>query len=153
MNEYGRVSRRAALKILGWWMALGAASLRVPHDAAAGMDGGQPIAALLVDARRSAVAIGTLYLESHPEEAREAFLLSALGLDAKELAELSPGKLQSERRRLRSVHREDFAQCRVTDVDGFILSITEARLAALVALVVQGREPGAAGSGRASNPV
>jgi hypothetical protein len=91
----------------------------------------------------SAVAVGRAYLRHHPgerDQKRVQYLLSgALG---GHLDTLDPGVLRA---RVRDRVRQDFAESRTAIVDGWILSITEARLCALVALIssaILSRRPG-----------
>jgi hypothetical protein len=81
----------------------------------------------------SAVAVGRAYLRRHPgdrDQKRVQHLLSAaLGGHPEALA---PVVLRA---RVRDRIRQDFAESRIAIVDGWILSVTEARLCALVALL------------------
>jgi len=93
------------------------------------------------------VLIGQRYLEQQrarrpgePSATRDAAVLAgALGLPPGGLAPLSDGALENERQRLLALRREDFRQGRVDELSGWILSHTELRLAALVALASAAR--------------
>ena len=75
------------------------------------------------------VAVGTRYLRDHPDEAGRDQLTAALGLPA--TAHPSPIEvLASSGEQI----EQDFASGDVATVDGWILSLTEARVAALAAL-------------------
>jgi hypothetical protein len=73
-------------------------------------------------------------LETAPEEASAAELLESLGLAELDLEALDKNALAEKRIALRRVHRHDFVAGRVVEVGGFTFSLTEMRLAGLVAL-------------------
>jgi hypothetical protein len=92
--------------------------------------------------QQSARVIGNAYLRQHPEEAALSLLLKNViaatpadgfgrGFDADRLRTADEGELREaiERR-----VRQDFAGDSVVKVDGWILSVTEARLCALAAM-------------------
>ena len=122
------LSRRSFLHILGWWLALGGTwEGRAVAEAAAasvGKPGG------LLAARASAVAIGRVYLARYPTD--PFALRTALGLPAGDLDALPAERIQSERRRILALHRDDFVERRVQELGGFLFSQTELRLAALL---------------------
>lgn len=124
------ISRRGALRALAWYLAL---SPTLPLRAGAG-DRSEPApksAAGLVRYRQAAVRIGRAVLAARPNESDAEQLSRLLGLgfpwtDDRDAA--------VELEALRVRHREDFLAGRVVVVGGFVLSETESRLAALVAL-------------------
>ena len=85
--------------------------------------------------RDSAARLGRFYLESAPQEADAArlYALIDLGRDA-------VGTDATARAHLEARIREDFADDDLVLVDGWLLSITEARLCALASLM-QGSAP------------
>ncbi|MCB0260194.1 MAG: hypothetical protein KDH97_11820 [Calditrichaeota bacterium] len=89
----------------------------------------------LIRQQDSARVIGQAYLEAVPEEGNALLLsdtiLGSLSLDADHAAALAPETLHQ---RLRERVREDFRDSRTVKLDGWILSRTEARLMALIAL-------------------
>ena len=122
------LSRRSFLHVLGWWLALGGtAGGRAGAEAASASEAGP---GGLLAARASAVAIGRVYLTLHPAE--PSALRTALDLPAGDLDSLSSQQIQSERRRILALHRDDFAKQRVRELGGFLFSETELRLAALL---------------------
>lgn len=97
----------------------------------------EPLAAHLTEVfshRLSAGVVGRRYLALHPHEANAALLAARIAGTARNYLRLT----EAGRGRLRAllVHqqRQDFAAGRTVNVDGWILSRTEARLCALVAL-------------------
>ena len=127
--------RRRRLLASALWLAMivlgcpwpARAATRAAIDAA----GSAALDKLLADAA-SAVVVGQKYLRGHPDERDprrvRGDLAAALGGP---LEALDPALL---RERVRRRVRQDFAEDRITLVDGWILSITEARLCALAAL-------------------
>jgi len=91
--------------------------------------------ARVFDHVESAAVVGQAYLEHKPGEANPRFLVdricSGLGGRCRDGVELSKEKLRSI---LRESAQRDFEECRTVKVRGWILSETEARLCALVAL-------------------
>jgi hypothetical protein len=136
MTTRSEMSRRFVLQLLGWWIGLGASPLRslaalgatssdrtVPSDAAL----------RLLRHRASAAAIGHQFLREHPNEADRDRLRGLLALPSF-AGDLPWTEIARHRARLRAIHREDFRSGRVVDLGGWMLSLTELRLAALVAL-------------------
>ncbi|MEL7207391.1 MAG: hypothetical protein AAGK32_04015 [Actinomycetota bacterium] len=81
--------------------------------------------ATLPDADEATRAVGERYLAVNPEEQNPAVLRAALPPD---LADVTPGQQVDAVDR---AVREDFEADRITEVDGWLLSVTECRLAAL----------------------
>jgi hypothetical protein len=82
----------------------------------------------LITHRDSAAQLGRSYLDAHPNEARSAALVRQLA---------GPIALTSAERAAREVAarvRADYARGRTVVIEGWVLSRTEARLYALVAL-------------------
>ena len=82
----------------------------------------------LITHRESAAQLGRTYLDAHPNEARRAALMRQLA---------GPIALTSAERAAREVAtrvRADYAMGRTVVIEGWVLSRTEARLYALVAL-------------------
>jgi len=82
----------------------------------------------------SARVVGAAWLLEQPEVLDSTRLLAALADDrvdeARGLARSDPAALLA---RLRERHREDFASDRTTEVGGWVLSLTEARVCGLLA--------------------
>ena len=76
----------------------------------------------------AAEAVGRRYLEETPAESTEADLRAAL---PDELADVQPGE---ETARLSAAVHADFDQGRTIELDGWLLSVTECRVAALSAV-------------------
>ena len=89
-------------------------------------------AALPGDWRRAA-QVGRAYLRLVPEEGDLERLVTLIAEQVPDFATRAPDAAELRRGVARSV-QEDFANGRVTRVQGWVLSRTEARLAALAAL-------------------
>ena len=83
----------------------------------------------------SAAVVGRAYLAGHPAEADRSWLAERLGADLR-CQDCDPARSDAARLRTGVARqlRADFAQSRVVRVDGWVLSVTEARLCALAAL-------------------
>ena len=83
----------------------------------------------------SAAAVGRAYLADHPDEADRDRLAAQLGAGLR-CQDCDPARSDTARLRagLARQLRADFGQSRVVRVDGWVLSLTEARLCALAAL-------------------
>ena len=96
-----------------------------------------PVRPLLAALRQgdSAAVVGAAFLRQHPGEADARHLGTTV---AAELRCRGCDPLRASRRRVRRAiseqMREDFAHGRLVDVDGWVLSATEARLYGLAAL-------------------
>jgi hypothetical protein len=86
--------------------------------------------------RTSAAAVGRAYLAGHPGDAGVDHLVTQLG-EALRRWDCEPDR--ADRMTLRAAMsrlvKEDFARSRVVKVDGWVLSLSEARLCGLVALL------------------
>lgn len=131
------MNRRQLVTAFGLWSGLWAAC---PAPALAwGLGAARPSRAELLLAAlgrpQSAAAVGRRYLAGHPQEADRAWLAAQLDADLR-CQDCDP--LQADERRLRAglsrQIRADFARRRVVRVEGWVLSVTEARLCALAAL-------------------
>ncbi len=80
-----------------------------------------------------AVSVGESYLQCVPHEADPIVLATLLKIDARDL----PKDKAALRRYVRDRIRQDFAEGRTTDVNGWILSSTEARLCAITAIAAR----------------
>lgn len=133
------LTRRAMLALLGGGAATvlvgGTVALRARDDGDGGGETGEPPPDPLPDsqARLDGIAqVGTRYRELVPEEATREALLAAIPM-AEQLPDTA-GALEGELGERREQIRSDFANGDVVDVDGWQLSVTEARLAALISL-------------------
>lgn len=88
-----------------------------------------------LDRRASAAEVGRAYLAGMPQEADRARLVDALTrcLGAQSCDPARAGKADLRAALTRQI-RQDFADRQVVRVDGWVLSVTEARLAGLAAL-------------------
>lgn len=86
--------------------------------------------------RDSAARLGRRYLQAFPREGDRSWLVARI-LDDGSAPAASPAMFASDelRRRIARRRREDFTQSETVQVEGWILSRTEARLCALAALV------------------
>ena len=85
--------------------------------------------------RESAARVGREYLRVRPDEGNLNSLIDLICLSRPERrAELAKANTKRRRELLALQQREDFEQCRIVKVHGWILSETEARLCAVAAL-------------------
>jgi hypothetical protein len=127
--------RRDFLTSLVWLGALGAHPSRSWATPAARRTS-DPVASRLVALLRhpeSAVVIGTAYLRLAADERRPDRLARAI--ESRCGGRVLDGDRDARRRCLSEGVRRDFAEGRVVRIDGWLLSVTEARLCALAALV------------------
>jgi hypothetical protein len=81
-----------------------------------------------------AVSVGQSYLACTPQEADHQVLSSLLLSDGAAEFSKKPAALRAY---IRDRIRQDFAEGRITEVDGWVLSITEARLCAITTVPVK----------------
>jgi hypothetical protein len=124
----GAVLTAAASTVLGWrWW-------RSRHHAGLSAE----VLQALLPHRESAALLGRHYLAATPHEA-DAQRLRALLAGSLEAVAAKPETLH---RRVHEQIRDDFTAARVVAVDGWLLSLTEARLCALVSLGSAGHGTG-----------
>ena len=83
----------------------------------------------------SAAAVGAAYLQQKPNEAHQRRLADLIvSADPILCRDITTARGEHVRRRLEQCHRADLANSRTVKIDGWIVSLTEARLCALVAL-------------------
>lgn len=96
-----------------------------------------PIGSLLASIRHgeSAAVVGTAFLRRYPGEADAQHLATTITADLR-CRNCDPRRVSRARLRrgIAAQVRADFAHGRVVDVDGWVLSATEARLCGLAAL-------------------
>jgi len=84
----------------------------------------------------SAKVVGREYLRQHPAEAHAAVLVEHIFLgDVQRHAEFVQANTVAQRELVRQLIREDFAQGRIVQVRGWMLSHTETRLCAIAVVV------------------
>jgi len=95
-----------------------------------------PVADLLelLNHRDSALLLGRLYRDAVPVENGKEPLIAVLAATFRTAGELPAGDQVSLRRLVNEYIRRDFTRDRVVAVDGWLLSVTEARLCALASL-------------------
>jgi hypothetical protein len=125
-----RGRRRREVLRAGFWGVL--ASL-FDGAAAAPTAPGDDLTAWLRHARSAAV-VGREYLKIAPREADAAVLRHLIGDDRAMAAATGRASARAMREHLRTRARQDFEDGRIVTLQGWILSVTEARLCALVAL-------------------
>ena len=132
MKQPGLHDRRSVLKVL---LGAGAAVGLLPEAWAADPQRAgvawSPSRAFFRN-RKGAAAVGRAYLAIREEEGEIAVLRRLLELPAEDPS--SPSERKQLLTRLRARQRDDFREDRVVTVEGWLLSETEARLCALVAL-------------------
>lgn len=93
-----------------------------------------------VEAKKSAEIVGLEYLRAFPAEGNAEQLASLIGSG---LSKPSQSLARASRKEIKSLltrqQRDDFAADRIVNVGGWVLSCSEARLYALVALSVAAR--------------
>ena len=124
------INRRSVLALLGGGAVLAAGGVGV---LGLGRDDGPSAGPGATPADEALVAIGTRYLELVPEDRDIDRLVADLGLDLDRPGD--PGAAASELDELSERIAADFEAGRTVAVDGWQLSMTEARLTALIALV------------------
>jgi hypothetical protein len=129
------VSRRGLL-VSAPWLAMVALGRPWPVRAATGPtidSAGSAALANLLSEADSAIVVGREYLRHYPDERDPEHIRHGLSVAlGGRLEAFDPAAL---RERVRRRVRQDFAEDQVALVDGWILSITEARLCALAALL------------------
>lgn len=93
----------------------------------------QDLSTVFADYQVYAVSVGESYLQCAPHEADPIVLAGLLDMDERRL----PSDPAALRRFVRDRIRQDFAEGRTTDVNGWILSSTEARLCAMTAIAAR----------------
>lgn len=84
----------------------------------------------------SAKVVGREYLRHHPAEANAAVLVERIFLgDVQRRAEFVQASVEERRALVGQLIREDFAQGRIVQVRGWMLSYTETRLCAIAVVV------------------
>ena len=137
----GTLTRRTILQLLGW-SGLFALSDVVSSAAAESASGASEVPASsgrlpYYPDRESAAAVGTAFLHLRPGEANAQALLAKLGLPPASASPASPEWPMVERAHivgLVAAHSSDFRQRRIVRLAGWMLSLTELRLCALVEL-------------------
>lgn len=130
-----RLSRRCALKRLA--AASIAAALPAVVVTRYGRNAFQPLAdrlSALPAQRGSARIVGHRYLVLVPEEAQATVLAARIAGSAGRYSHLTRASTRTLRAVLARRQRQDFAEGETVSIDGWVLSRTEARLCALVAL-------------------
>jgi hypothetical protein len=126
------ISRREALQSLSWIVAAVASgqSFWGCSEAKQQQSGTQGLGTLLSH-RSAARSIGVSFLAAHPEEAKIEVLVFRLGLDINSLPSPETPELKAAAEAIHARHVEDFRSDRTFDIDGWLLSQTELRLAAI----------------------
>lgn len=138
-----RYSRRGALRLLAW-VGLWASPSKVLGSAAGST---APLTASVHPLVRnfrhpeSAAVVGAEYLRLRPREAEEWKLHWLLGLPDARANQLSVAEMREQAARFVARHRDDFRCGQVLNLDGWVLSVTELRLCALVCLSVRRTNP------------
>ena len=150
----GTLTRRTILQLLGW-SGLFVLSDVVSSAAAESASQGPASSGRLpyYPDRESAAAVGTAFLHLRPGEANAQALLAKLGLPPASASPASPEWPMVERAHivgLVAAHSSDFRQRRIVRLAGWMLSLTELRLCALVEL--SRREQRAKSGGRSGTP-
>lgn len=134
------ISRRDLLKRL----TVGglAATLPLPLVLGPGREAFEPLAlrlARLFSQAHSAAFIGERYLATHRETPDASVLAARVAGDLRHYLRLSGAGSDGLRALLAAQQKEDFAAGRTVNVEGWILSLTEARLCAIAALAARSR--------------
>ena len=142
MTPGGRISRRRFLVTFTATIAgIGGSALAIKSRpwralvAFAPVSAAERLAGLLAH-RDSARVVGTAYLDRVPSEASASRLVDRIAADLPEGRRTVRDASDDELRSLLAASvRSDFEQDRIVEVDGWVLSPTEARLYALTTLV------------------
>lgn len=138
MTPRGQITRRRFIRIITLLMPLGL--VRFPPALATFFSPtpSDPIVSNLTKIiinKKSSGIVGRAYLRSTPEEADARLLVDLICSSQAGLRSLMVGKEPEQLRTLiRHLQMEDFENGRTARVQGWVLSRTEARLCALVAL-------------------
>ena len=129
------ITRREALQRLSR-IAVAVASGQAFSGCSDG-DAGSPalhgLAGLLAHTRNAAI-VGAAFLAAHPEEADLDALVERLGLSMDSLPAPGSPELEATARAIYARHVDDFREGRLFEIEGWSLSLTELRLAALTQL-------------------
>ena len=129
------ITRREALRGLSW-IAVAVASGQAFSGCSKGESGSlalQGLAGLLAHGE-TAAAVGAVFLAAHPEEADLDKLVKRLGLSANSLPAPGSPELEAAAKAIHVRHINDFREGRLVEIEGWNLSITELRLAAITHL-------------------
>ena len=99
-------------------------------------DSRQGVTGLLAH-RSSAAALGAVFLAAHPDEADFDSLVTRLGLRPDSLPAKGSPELVSAAKTIHALHINDFRKARLIEIEGWMLSLTELRLAALTHLTMR----------------
>jgi len=139
MNAFRKLTRRSFLRLTAW---LGAClfspfawASQEPRNTTAIAQIAEKLVGS-VSKRRSAEIVGLEYLRRVPREADVSLLVDLICSSTANLrSQVAYANKREVRALLSHQHRQDFERGRMVNVRGWMLSETEARLCALVALV------------------
>lgn len=143
----GGLTRRA---VLGWLALLGLGRRAGALSAPVGDPAPRRSPLPFLRHPESAAVLGREYLRTRAAEADADELARRLGLPGADLTALGPAEARSLKEEILRRHRDDFERGRVVDLQGWILSLTEVRLCALVSLQEKPRQSRASRSRRAT---
>jgi len=131
----GAITRRQMIRRL-LWVAAAVVSGQAFSERAAAVVGRPAVRGLveLLPHGRSAALIGARFLATHPQEADLDTLVVRLGLSADALPPPLSPQLMAAARAIEALHIDDFRNDRLIEIEGWSLSVTELRLAAVVHL-------------------
>jgi hypothetical protein len=129
MTEVDLTRRRLLIAAAGVAaaVAVGPSSLLTLIERLSGADAASLLRGLITD-RDGAARLGRSYVAAHPSEARSGVLVRGL------VGATAPTSVSGASRKVAARIRGDYAAGSTVVVDGWVLSRTEARLYALVAL-------------------
>jgi len=138
MIPYTNMTRRNFLRALGFLSAFSlpgpARALAKPGESRVPGPLGSKLAKFFIN-RESATIVGREYLRRAPREADVRLLVDLICSSEKgRRAELAKADMEKLRELLLQQQRQDFEEGRIVNVQGWILSETEARLCAVAAL-------------------
>ena len=141
------IDRRGLFRLLAGGIGVGLLPLSALAQDEPGLTDGEKASLLapgeILPHWQSAVAIGSQVATEHQDFRDLASLLQGLGIDASTLAAADESEFARQRQRWQQAHRADFLEGRTRVVGGWTLSLTEQRLAALLALLgAEGRFQG-----------
>jgi hypothetical protein len=135
MTDGIRATRRTVLAMAGSLVVTGAAKAEIPFS----LQGAhlpeplQSIIRIMASAQHSATMIGRAYLQTKPHEGEQQALVRVLLVALSDVSSegRDPSRLGAE---IKRVFSRDFAKGQTVTLDGWVMSLTEARLCALRAL-------------------
>lgn len=129
-DQKAPIQRREFLKLASYLAGLGAVGITGTHLFEELIYSADPVFHVSgVPSSSSEIEkIGNAYLDQYPDERSLAFILQSLGLSEQKLNQASPGELRDM---IYNLIRQDVEDDKLVQVNGWFLTLTEARFYAL----------------------